>query len=73
MQISEQDEKRLQELVVELENVHDKIWVLLTPFKEGKGVFLNQAQMKELKDLFDQEDQLTKEFMSIPNTRHNQP
>ncbi len=66
MPLSKQDEKRLQELVIQLENVHDKIWVFLSPFKEGKAVFLSSEQMKELKKLFDQEDKLKHEFMSIP-------
>ena len=67
MDLSEQDEKRLQELVIELEVVNDKIWDILRPLKEENRVVLSQEQMKELKDLFDQEDRLTKEFMSIPN------
>ena len=66
MPLSKQDEKRLQELVIQLANVHDKIWVFLSPFKEGKVVFLSLEQMKELKKLFDQEDKLKDEFMSIP-------
>lgn len=68
MQLSEQDKKRLQELVVQLEVVHDKIWVFLSPWKEGKPtIYLNLEQMGELKNLFDQQEQLTKEFMAIPN------
>ena len=66
MSLSKQDEERLQELVIQLENVYDKIWVFMAPFKEGKGVFLSSEQMKELKELFDQQDKLKDEFMSIP-------
>ncbi len=36
MPLSKQDEKRLQELAIQLETVTDKIRGLLAPFKEGK-------------------------------------
>ena len=66
METKEQNQKRLQELVIQLEIVHEKIWVFLAPWKEGKMVFLSLEQMKELGDLFNQQEQLKKEFMSVP-------
>ena len=66
MLISEQDKKRLQELVIQLEIVHKKIWVFYAPWKEGKTLFLNLEQMNELRDLHNQQRQLQEEFMSIP-------
>ena len=52
MPLSKQDEKRLQELVIQLETVHVKIWVFLSPFKEGKIIPLSLEQAKELSELF---------------------
>ena len=67
---SEQDEKRVQELVAQLKIVKDKIWSLEAPFKEGekecKIVFHSFEQSKKLGQLYKEEKKLMDELKSIP-------
>jgi hypothetical protein len=67
MELSEQDEKRLYELAIQLETIHNKINSLLSPLTSEGRISINSEQMKELTGLYDQEDSIKAEFMSIPN------
>jgi len=66
MPISEQDDKRLQELAIKIGALTEKIGVIIEPFREGKITPHSLEQMEELGDFFNQRKQLEREFMSIP-------
>ena len=72
MPLSEQDEKRLQELPKLLDNLHKNILSSASPYtKEGKLIFHTPEQMEKTNKLREQEKRLMDEFMSI--LRSNQP
>ena len=66
MPLSEQDEKRLQELPKLLDNLHKNILSSASPYtKEGKVIFHTPEQMEKEGKLREQYKKLRCEFLSI--------
>ena len=61
---TEQDDKRKQELEVQLDTVQDRIVKLTSPQK-GKITDFSLAEIKELEELYEQQEELKTEIRSI--------